>query len=172
MPPARLRFRPLASVSRLFERPAAPTPYLAPPPQVILPAARPAPEPQTEPQTEPQAAAKAEPVEMRWVRAPRAPLTLASHRLAIALGRAGQPVTVLARRFPHVLNAISKSWDDPFEVIVLLDEMLIDRRGERRGFPADALAQILALRSRCSKRVIALRRTAAQPAHGTPPTST
>jgi hypothetical protein len=74
------------------------------------------------------------------------PLTIASHQLAIALGRDGEPVPGLARRFPHVLNRISAVWHDPPATAEIIDELLVDRRGGRRGFPADVLAELLTLR--------------------------
>jgi hypothetical protein len=88
-------------------------------------------------------------------RAPRAPLSLASHRLVIALHRAGQPIPTLARRFPHIVNRLSAGWAAPMDVVDVLDELLVDRRGGRRGFPADALAELLALRRTAMRRATA-----------------
>lgn len=73
----------------------------------------------------------------------------------IALHRSGLPVPTLAKRFPHVVNRLAACWTAPFDVIDLLDELLLDRRGGRRGFPADALAELLALRRATMRRATA-----------------
>jgi hypothetical protein len=88
-------------------------------------------------------------------RAPRVTLTLPAHRLVIALHRSGLPVPTLAKRFPHVVNRLAACWAVPLDVIDLLDELLVDRRGGRRGFPADTLAELLALRGATMRRAAA-----------------
>ncbi|MEI7446242.1 MAG: hypothetical protein WCK28_15230, partial [Burkholderiales bacterium] len=78
----------------------------------------------------------------------------ASHQLAIALGKEGEPVPGLARRFPHVLNRISALWGDLPAAAELIDDLLVDRRGGRRGFPADVLAELLTIRRIVMKRMV------------------
>lgn len=86
-------------------------------------------------------------------RAPRPRLTLDAHRLVIALHRAGVPIPTLAKRFPHVVNGLASRWDAPIEVLDAFDgDLLADRRGGRRGFPADALAELLLLRRHAMRR--------------------
>ncbi len=82
-------------------------------------------------------------------------LTPASNRLVIALNRAGLPIPALASRFPHVVNRLSAQWNAPMAVVDALDDLLVDRRGNRRGFPADALAEVLTLREAVMRRAVA-----------------
>lgn len=89
----------------------------------------------------------------RWRRQPPARLSVRAHRLIIELKRIGEPVSVLARRFPHVLNRIADAWPAPGIVVDLIDDLLVDRRGARRGFPADALAELLLTRQLCVQRL-------------------
>ncbi len=63
-------------------------------------------------------------------------------------------VDILAERFPHVLNRLSAAWNSPNAVFSLIGELLIDRRGGRRGFPEAALYELLALRRLCVKRIV------------------
>jgi hypothetical protein len=90
-----------------------------------------------------------------FARAPLPTLTLPAQRLVIALQRVALPIPTLAKRFPHVVNHLAACWAAPFDVIDLLDELLVDRRGGRRGFPADALAELLELRHATMRRATA-----------------
>lgn len=96
---------------------------------------------------------RADPKTGRWSRRPDSRLSIASHRLVIELKRAGEPIGALARRFPHVVNEIAAVWDRPLTVIDVIDDLLVDRRGGRRGFPADALAELLLTRRLCQLRM-------------------
>jgi hypothetical protein len=87
-------------------------------------------------------------------RRPPQPLTIASHQLVIDLARSGDPVPGLARRFPHVLNQLSAVWGDLPAAADLVDHLLVDRRGGRRGFPADVLAELLTVRRIAVKRMV------------------
>jgi hypothetical protein len=88
----------------------------------------------------------------RWLRMPAEPLTIAARWLEIERRRAGEPVRTLARRYPHALNRIAATWDDPVGVLDAIDDLLVDRRGGRRGLPTEALAEILSLRLFCEAR--------------------
>ena len=88
------------------------------------------------------------------VRGGAPPLRRAAHRLVIVLSRGGEPIACLARRFPHVVNDLASLWREPASVVHRIDELLVDRRGGRRGFPADALAELLALRRAALKRSV------------------
>ena len=48
-------------------------------------------------------------------------------------------------QFPRVANAIAESWQDVPLCTSVLDCMLNDYRGGRRGFPATVQAELLAL---------------------------
>ncbi|HYF58857.1 MAG TPA: hypothetical protein VEA81_07875 [Burkholderiaceae bacterium] len=82
----------------------------------------------------------------RWRRAPRQRLSMAAHRLVLAVGQSGGRVDELARRYPHVLNAVVLALPDRDAALATLDGFLADRRGGRRGWPDDALAELHALR--------------------------
>lgn len=62
------------------------------------------------------------------------------------LPREVQPLALL-RAYPRVANALATSWRDPALFRACLYDLLIDRRGDREGFPADVLAELLALRA-------------------------
>jgi hypothetical protein len=47
-----------------------------------------------------------------------------------------------ASRFPHVIENIKASWAQPSQCRQCLDELLIDRRGGRQGFPLATLMEI------------------------------
>ncbi|RPH44113.1 MAG: hypothetical protein EHM87_11595 [Burkholderiales bacterium] len=83
------------------------------------------------------------------------PLTDRSLEVLGTLRDEAMTVEILADRFPHVLNRLSAVWDSPNAVFELIGELLIDRRGGRRGFPADALYELLALRRLCVRRIVA-----------------
>ncbi len=102
----------------------------------------------------PSQAAAAQDGSDRWERRPPQPLTIASHQLAIDLARSGDPVPGLARRYPHVLNQLSAVWGDLPVAAELIDDLLVDRRGGRRGFPADVLAELLTVRRVAVKRMV------------------
>ncbi len=91
----------------------------------------------------------------RWQRQPPARLSMPAHRLIIDLKRSGEPIDALARRFPHVVNRLAEAWPAPALAIDLIDDLLVDRRGARRGFPADALAELLLTRQLCTQRLAA-----------------
>lgn len=48
-------------------------------------------------------------------------------------------------QFPRVINAIAASWLDPHFCVQVIDHMIKDYRGGRRGFPASVQAELQAL---------------------------
>ncbi len=56
-----------------------------------------------------------------------------------------QPTTLMAE-FPRVANLIAVLWKDPDSLRRYVDDLLVDRRGNRQGFPVDVLREIFALR--------------------------
>jgi hypothetical protein len=50
--------------------------------------------------------------------------------------------TTLAEAYPRVANRIARDWVDGFMIDVCFEDLLIDRRGGRRGFPASVLHEI------------------------------
>jgi len=52
----------------------------------------------------------------------------------------------LLRQFPRVANAMATSWSYRENCRTVLYDLLIDKRGNRKGFPDDVLRELLALR--------------------------
>jgi len=71
------------------------------------------------------------PATMRWM------ARLPSEFRPIATGRA----------FPRIANMLASLWGKPAEFSNYLDDLFIDKRGGRQGFPADALAELYALKA-------------------------
>jgi hypothetical protein len=59
----------------------------------------------------------------------------------------------LCTYFPRIANRLALCWADPELTVLLLDEFFMDRRGTRRGFPAEALEELRALRQLASRRL-------------------
>jgi hypothetical protein len=53
---------------------------------------------------------------------------------------------VLLRRFPRVANSLATAWSDRDAFRNCLYDLLVDKRGNREGFPPDVLVELLALR--------------------------
>lgn len=58
----------------------------------------------------------------------------------------------LCEHFPRIANALASGWRDVDSTLRYLDELLTDKRGGRKGFPADVLAELHALRSLYEKQ--------------------
>jgi hypothetical protein len=56
-----------------------------------------------------------------------------------------QPKT-LCRDYPRVANRLASHWPDELMTDVTFDDLLVDRRGGRRGFPETVLAELRRLR--------------------------
>jgi hypothetical protein len=52
----------------------------------------------------------------------------------------------LASQFARIANQLCATWHDPESCRRYLQELLIDRRGNRKGFPMTVLRELLALR--------------------------
>jgi hypothetical protein len=57
----------------------------------------------------------------------------------------------LMRNYPRVANRIAASSSSPAALAECLADLLIDRRGGRRGFPAAAAQDLLRLRAHCER---------------------
>jgi hypothetical protein len=75
----------------------------------------------------------------------REPLDVRAQRLFASLPYAYR-LSVTRQRFPHVLNRIAAEWGAPKRFLELMDELLIDRRGNREGFPFDSVLELTRLR--------------------------
>ena len=52
----------------------------------------------------------------------------------------------LCEQFPRVTNALATAWKDPVKRRALLDDLMLDRRGRRTGFPDAVRMEIETLR--------------------------
>ena len=57
-----------------------------------------------------------------------------------------QPTALLAK-FPRVANLVAVLWRDPDSLRRYVDDLLVDKRGNRQGFPLDLLREIFELRA-------------------------
>jgi hypothetical protein len=48
----------------------------------------------------------------------------------------------LARRFPRIANALAALWTRPAEATDYLNDLLVDHRGGRQGFPLEVLDEL------------------------------
>ena len=53
---------------------------------------------------------------------------------------------VTRRTYPHVANRLATDWDVPGRMVATFAELLIDARGDRRGFAFDAALELMQLR--------------------------
>ncbi len=51
----------------------------------------------------------------------------------------------LAHQFPRIVNRLSRFWDSPRMLEAYFQELLLDRRGRRKGFPTKILIELRAL---------------------------
>jgi hypothetical protein len=69
---------------------------------------------------------------------------------------AGVPVEVqplaLLQTFPRIANTLARLWHDNIGLQNYLDDLLVDRRGGRRGFPPEIQSELLILRAYCEGR--------------------
>jgi len=52
----------------------------------------------------------------------------------------------LAVRFPRIVNNLARLWQEPGQLDRYLDDLLIDTRGNRQGFPLRILTELVALK--------------------------
>ena len=52
----------------------------------------------------------------------------------------------LLRTFPRIANVLARVWNDAAECQSYMEDLMIDRRGNRRGFPLEVLDNLWALR--------------------------
>jgi hypothetical protein len=52
----------------------------------------------------------------------------------------------LMRAFPRIANLIASVWDEPESMHDYFDQLLVDRRGNRKGFGPDVMDELCALR--------------------------
>jgi len=69
----------------------------------------------------------------------------ATAKWAASLPAGVQPLATL-QRLPRIANALARSWQDRIALKQYLDELLVDRRGGRRGLPPEIHNELLTLR--------------------------
>jgi len=57
-----------------------------------------------------------------------------------------QPRSLLYK-FPRIANLLAAMWPDPNSLRRYLDDLLVDKRGNRQGFPVDVLKELFELRA-------------------------
>jgi hypothetical protein len=55
-----------------------------------------------------------------------------------------RPVALM-RQFPRIANLIAAAWEDLVQFEIYMDSLLTDKRGGRKGFPSDVIAELGAL---------------------------
>ena len=96
---------------------------------------------------------------------PAARSPLSSHDATLSFGAQewvrGLPVNLrpleLCSAYPRVANRIALCWDDLALVDSVFNELLLDRRGGREGFPAKVAAELMRLHALHERRVAAAR---------------
>ena len=86
----------------------------------------------------------------RWRQPLNQPLPAAARWVA-GLPLDLQPRALL-QRFPRIANDLARVWQDDTEFQLHLNELLIDRRGGRQGFPPEIHQELLMLREYCHPR--------------------
>lgn len=61
----------------------------------------------------------------------------------------------LCALYPRVANRIAWHWPDPVQALAVLDDLLTDRRGGRRGFPRPVQLELQRLRGLCAEGGVA-----------------
>jgi hypothetical protein len=68
-----------------------------------------------------------------------------ARELMSALNESLRP-TVLAARYPRIVNKVAELWRRPTLMDRYFDELLLDSRGNRQGFPLDILLELTTLK--------------------------
>ncbi len=81
-------------------------------------------------------------------RAPQSAESLAPETIAWL---ASLPFTVRPRELPvqftRIANALGRAWAEPLRCMRYLDDLLLDRRGNRRGFPLAIALEIVSIKN-------------------------
>jgi len=72
-------------------------------------------------------------------------LTEEGHALMSSLDEAVRP-NELAARYPRIVNKIAREWRMPAQLDRYLEELLMDTRGNRQGFPLKIVMELSTLR--------------------------
>lgn len=70
----------------------------------------------------------------------------ATFKWIASLPRELRPLALL-QKYPRIANMLAQSWHDPAAFREYMFDLLIDRRGRRKGFPQDVRSELLRLRA-------------------------
>lgn len=104
--------------------------------------------------TSPKRAARPVAAPLRRIAHVREPLSEQALRVVASLRADERSVGVLADRFPHVMNRLAAAWGTPNEVLSVIAELLVDRRGNRHGFPREGLDELMLMQRCCVARTV------------------
>ena len=66
----------------------------------------------------------------------------------------------LARKFPRIANQLASAWTRPVVCDQIFDELMLDHRGKRQGFPLEIAREITELRAYFSTEVFVVKQDA------------
>lgn len=52
----------------------------------------------------------------------------------------------VVEQFPRIANQLSSLWKHPDELLEYIDELLVDRRGKRAGFPMEVAMELASIK--------------------------
>jgi hypothetical protein len=58
-----------------------------------------------------------------------------------------------AEKFPRVVNKLGTLWKRPDEFVEYLDELLVDKRGKRKGFPLSVALELASVKDHYEMKV-------------------
>jgi hypothetical protein len=97
------------------------------------------------PETDPKGVGEAPVTSRREGKPDDSRLSAESVTFLSALDQAVRPYQ-LAVRFPRIVNNLARLWQQPGQLDRYLDDLLIDTRGNRQGFPLRILTELAALK--------------------------
>ena len=53
--------------------------------------------------------------------------------------------SVLESRYPHIMEGVLKTWNDPDATNIFLNSILVDDRDNRKGLPEEVFAELMFL---------------------------
>jgi len=84
-------------------------------------------------------------------------LTRAATQWMLTLPRELRPLELM-RRYPRIANRLCEQWDDASASLPLLEDLVLDRRGGRMGFPRPVVLELQALHEHLQRRARQLNR--------------
>ena len=80
-------------------------------------------------------------------------LSLQAHAWVRQLPVTARPLE-LCNVYPRIANRIARSWDDLASAEAVLDDLTVDHRGGRKGFPSQVAAELVRLYALHEKRLV------------------